>query len=158
MPAAETLRILGAALFLTACGSSSGDVTDAGADVYGHKSLDAALYEASPTETGPYDRMEQHSGIVLPTPNIVAIYIGDTGIMAYGSFDMFLTWMLGSTDYWSILSQYGVGYGSFQGSVQVDSATFFTPGMIMNNMVDSTVLEARVKARDSPATIRRWCG
>jgi hypothetical protein len=146
MPAAETLRILGAALCLAACGSS-GDVSDAGGDVvYGHKSLDAASYEAEPPETGPFNRMEQHSGIVLPAPSIIAIYIGDTGITAYGSFDTFLTWLLGSTDYWSILSQYGVGYGSFQGSVQVDSATFFTPGMVNESIVDSSVLDARVKA------------
>jgi hypothetical protein len=146
MPAAETLRILGAALCLSACGSL-GDATDASADViYGHKPLDAAAYEAAPPETGPFDRMEQHSGIVLPMPNIIAIYIGDSGLTAYGSFDLFLGWLFGSTDYWSILSQYGVGYGTFQGSVQVDSATFFTPGMLNGNMVDSSVLDARVKA------------
>jgi hypothetical protein len=146
MPVAETLRFLGAGLCLVACGSS-GDVSDAGSDVvYGHKSLDAAPYEAAIPEAAPFDRMEEHSGIVLPMPNIQAVYVGQTGIQGYASFDAFLTWLLGSTDYWSILAQYGVGYGAFQGSVQVDTAAFFTPGMVVGGMVDALVLQARVQA------------
>jgi hypothetical protein len=149
MSVAEALHMLGATACLAACGSG-GLSSDAGLDVvYGHKSLDAGVYEAAPPETqpgpGPWNRMEPHEGIVLATPHIEAIYISSGGDGS-PSFDSYLTWLVGSTDYWSILAQYGVGYGTFGGSVQVDSAAFFTPGMVTAGVVDWEVLSARVNA------------
>jgi hypothetical protein len=149
MSAAEALHILGAAMCLTACSSPGDPSTDAGSDTaYGHKSLDTGVVDTGvnePPETGPLNRMEPHSGIVLAMPHIEAIYISG-GADGSPSFDGYLTWLLGSTDYWSFLAQYGVGYGTFDGRVDVDSAAFFTPGMVTAGIVEFDVLDARVAA------------
>jgi hypothetical protein len=128
------------------CGSSGGDPGDAATEVYGHKALDAAGYEAEPPETGPWNRMTQHQGIVLPSPSITIIYIGQSGPEPYQNFDPLVGWMLGSADYWSILAQYGVGFGTLVGSVEFDVDAFFPPGMVQNGVVAFDTLRARVEA------------
>ena len=107
--------------------------------VYGHKSFDAAVdaYE-EPAEKVPFNRMEPHDGVVLPTPHLAAIYVD------YPEQDALLTWIITATDYWSILAQYGVGYGTFVGSASIPTATFFQPGDITNGLVDAFTVEQRV--------------
>jgi hypothetical protein len=81
---------------------------------------------------------------VLASPHVRAIYIGTAGIDASQSFDSFLTWLLGSTNYWSIVAQYGVGYGAFDGSTYIDASAFFVPGMIQGGLVDYSDLAERI--------------
>ncbi len=153
MAAAKTLHVLAAVTLAcvpaVACGSA-GDASDAGADQqYGHKPVDAGFADDGDAEAeakSPWNRMEPHSDVVLASPHVWAIYIGPGWSGGTSTaFDTYLTWLVGSTDYWSILAQYGVGYGTFDGSSLVDTTVFFTPGMINNvGMVSWSALEARV--------------
>jgi hypothetical protein len=137
---------LGAAV---AC-SDAGDAGDAGGDaggdvVYGHHSTDAAVYEAAADEKTPDNRLTPHLGKVLSAPHVWAIYIGAPGYGQSQSFDAYMTWMLGSTSYWSILAQYGVGYGTFDGRTDIATDAFFLPGMVNAGFVDWLVLEKRIR-------------
>jgi hypothetical protein len=128
------------------CGSSGGAPPDAGNDVvYGIKGFDASngvdVEEAATDAKMPWNRMTPHEGIVLPAAHLWAIYIGTTDV----DFDAYMQWLVTSTDYWgAILAQYGVGYGTFDGSTQIDSAAFFTPGTLTGNVIDSGVLQQRI--------------
>ena len=143
------LRVVSAsgavALMLLAC-SGGGDSSDAGADVvYGHHYPDAALFEAEAAVKTPWNRLTKHDGTVLANAHYRAIYIGTEGVDSATSFDSYLEWLLTSQDYWGTwLPQYGVGYGTFDGFTRIDTATFFTPGMIQNGFVNWIALDQRI--------------
>lgn len=137
-----------ATVVLAACGGSDpGDSGDASGDVvYGKHPVDAGAYEAEAAAKTPDDRMSKHAGIVLASPHIRAIYIGTPNVDQSKSFDGYLPWLLTSTDYWSILAQYGVGLGNYDGRTDVSTEAFFTPGMVNLGFVDWQVLDKRVRA------------
>ncbi|HEY1955924.1 MAG TPA: hypothetical protein VGH28_09925 [Polyangiaceae bacterium] len=131
-----------------ACGGS-GDATDAGSDVvYGKKSMDAGGgFDAAEAATKtPDKRLTLHGGSVLSGAHVRAIYVGQAGADGSQSFDAYLQWLVTSSDYWgALLSQYGVGYEIYDGATQIDAAAFFTPGMIVQGMVDWFVLDKRLR-------------
>jgi hypothetical protein len=136
-----------------ACSSGDGTSGDAGGDVqYGHRPIEggAAAYDASnDVLKTPQNRMSAHLGVVLSAPHIRAIYIG-----VPVTYDNYLAWLVTSTDYWPILAQYGVGYGSFDGNTQIDTAAFFTAGMVdSNGVVNYAVLNTRIHQVLHPSTI-----
>ena len=128
-----------------ACGSP-GEVTDAGSDAgYGHKTFDAGAPSDAPAEAKtPWNRMSPHAGEVLAAPHVFAIYVGTQGVDLSPSYDAYLSWLVGSTDYWSIMAQYGVGYGALDGSAVIDTATFFPAGTVNNGLVNWYTLDQRV--------------
>jgi hypothetical protein len=134
-------------LFAAACGDSPGNGADAASEtVYGHKTLDAALYEAEASPKVAWNRMSAHDGVVLPAAHLRAIYIGQLGVDGSVSFDAYITWLITSADYWgTVLPQYGVGYGTFDGSTTIDTDAFFTPGMINAGIVEWNVLDVRIR-------------
>jgi hypothetical protein len=134
------------AFLALSCGSP-GEATDAGPDVvYGHKPIDGGGYDAPVEAKTPDNRLKPHAGEVLSAPHVQAIYIGTSGVDMSKSFDGYMTWLLTSTGYWSILAQYNVGYGSFDGSSQVDTDAFFLPGMVTGGIIDWQTLDDRLQA------------
>jgi hypothetical protein len=136
------LSLLGVA---AACGSP-GEAADAGQDApYGHKTFDAGPASDAPTQTKtPWKRMTAHAGVVLDAPHVFVIYVGTQGVDLSPTYDPYLSWLVGSTDWWSIMAQYGVGYGALDGSVAIDTATFFSGGMVNNGVVSWYTLDQRI--------------
>jgi hypothetical protein len=137
-------RALPFAALLLACGSSGNQPTDGGNDViYGHKPVDAGAPDVPEAEAAakmPWNRMSSHNGVVLAAPHLRAIYVGTAA-----DLDAFITWMVASTDYWgAILAQYGVSYGTFDGSTRVDQSAFFLPGQINSGIISWSILEKRI--------------
>jgi hypothetical protein len=145
------LRLSGAAvlgaLALAACSENGADPGDAGPDVvYGHHSLDAALYEAEAAPKTPLDRLKPHAGTVLGAAQIRSIYIGTPNVDEAPSFDAYLSWLITSPDYWgAFLFQYGVGYGTFNGATEIPTDAFFLPGMVKGGIVQWYALDERIK-------------
>ncbi len=144
----RTLALLTFALCACGGGTDTSDAGDAGGDVqYGHKPIEASVHDAAEEEAAvkvPFNRMTPHQGVVLSSMQLRALYVG-SGQNVPKNFDTLLTWMVTSTNYWSILAQYGVGYGSFIDGVAVDSTTFFQPNDIQGGFIDSWTLESRIK-------------
>lgn len=136
---------------LCACGggADASDAGDAAGDVaYGHKPIEASVHDAATEEAAakvPFNRMTPHQGIVVGSVQLRALYVG-SGQNVPKNFDKLLTWMVTAPDYWSILAQYGVTYGTFIDSVAVDDTTFFQTGDIQGGLIDSWTLEARIKS------------
>jgi hypothetical protein len=136
-------------LVLIACGGGVTDVpdaaTDAAIDHYGHKSFDAssepdvAEEEAAVVKT-PWNRMTSHGGSVVASPKIRALYVGPTK-----NSDALISWMVSSTAYWSVMSQYGVGAAEFLGSIVLDPSTFFQPDDIQGGFIDAGTLGWRIE-------------
>jgi len=144
------IAFVAAAALVAACGDG-GDASDAGdaaGDVaYGHHPIDAGGFDAAVVEEKtPDELMTPHQGVVLSAPHVRAIYIGTEGVDQSLSFDAYLGWELTSTVYWSILAQYNVGYGTFDGRTEIATDAFFLPGMVVGGVVDWMVLEDRVRA------------
>ena len=125
------------AVFLCGCGAASPNAPDAGdAGVrYGHKPMDASggFDVTEEVVKMPWDRLESHGGTVLSAMRLHAIYVTSPSDPAVIKDDL-LAWILSSPDYWSLLVQYGVGYGTLIGSSTVDAMTFFN-GDIHNGYV-----------------------
>ena len=144
-------------VFLCACGSAAGapDAGDGGVtDAKRTRKVDAS---PPPADAGAeaeasteWDRMEPHEGIVIGSMRLLAVYITSAGA-ATRNFDSLLAWMVTSTDYWSLLAQYNVGYGTFSGSVTFDASTFFQPQDLQNGGVSSWVVGDRLD--DAIATL-----
>jgi len=132
-------------LFLLACGGSTTEAPDAGdaaVDHYGHKSFDAAPYDAPAPEAAPkvpWDRMTSHGGVVIATPRIRLLYVGPTK-----NFDAMVSWMVSSPTYWSIMAQYGVGPGEYLGSDTVDPSTFFQTDDVVGGYIAASTLGQRI--------------
>ena len=141
--------VLASLLIVSACGPSSGTSTDAGDEHYGIKPFDAGVPDIvveAPAKV-PWNRMTAHNGVILATPHIRAIYVGDYGAGGSRSFDAFIQWAITSTDYWgAVLSQYGLGYGTFDGSTTVDIGAFFPPGMLdATGHISANLLDQRMQ-------------
>ena len=74
----------------------------------------------------PDQRVQRHQDLILPAMWLSAIYIGDEDVDGVANRDDFLSWVIASNGYWSRLSQYGVGFGTFVGSTRIPSDAFFT--------------------------------
>lgn len=130
---------------VAACGSP-GEAVDAGPDApYGHKSFDASAATDAPAAVKtPWKRMTPHAGVVLAAPHLFVIYVGTQGVDLSPSYDAYLSWLAGSTDWWSIMAQYGVGFGALDGSAVIDTASFFPSGMVNGGLVSWYTLDQRV--------------
>jgi hypothetical protein len=150
-------------LALAGCGGSSseGDSTgDAGPSKdagFGHVShrdaavlVDAGNDLPDVTKT-PLNRMAGHDKLILSSMRLQAVYFGDTSDGAQ-SFDAMMTWLL-SSNYWKIMSQYGVNAGSLVGSVRLNANDVFLPGVTPTKVISAEDLAARVYALLHPATI-----
>ena len=73
-----------------------------------------------------------------------ALYIGAENGDGVPSRDDFLSWVLTSDDYWSVLSPYGVGAGVFLGSERMPTATFFSPDVVASGSITENALAASV--------------
>jgi hypothetical protein len=94
----------------------------------------------------PLDRLQPHGAGILPGMSLHAVYIGDLDVDGVASRDDFLSWVLGSGDYWSVLGQYGVGNGLLAASDRVPTASFFTPDAVVSGSVTQDALASRVLA------------
>src|SRR5476651_913038 len=74
--------------------------------------------EAGPSGDAAVNRVSPHDGIVVTVPQVLLVYVGEAGVDTAPSQDSFVDWVLASPDYWAILQQYGVGYGTRVGSVR----------------------------------------
>jgi hypothetical protein len=83
--------------------------------------------------------MEPHEGAVLQTMGVRLVYVGDEWA-SLPSFDGFVTWVLASPEYWGILKQYGVGYGTFDGSDRVPTAAWFAPDSLPTGFISDSDL------------------
>ena len=134
-------------VFLCACGGTAAgapDAGDAGAidAKHIHKPVDAS---PPPVEASTeWDRMEPHEGIVIGWIHLLAVYITSGGD-APKNFDALLAWMVASTDYWSTLAQYNVGYGTFEGSVTLDASTFFQSDDLQSGGVSTWIIGSRLE-------------
>lgn len=92
-----------------------------------------------PTETEPVahpsDRLTAHLGITMPAMHLHAIYIGAEGADGAPNRDALLQWIITSDAYWSILAQYGVGYGVFEGSQRIASDAFFPSDVLSQGTI-----------------------
>jgi hypothetical protein len=145
-----TVAVALSALGSFACGSAPGDAGDGGAGdgaPVGHKTFDSgAPVDAAAEAKAPWNRMTPHGGVVLSSPHIWAIYVGTQGVDLSPSYDAYLSWLVTSTDWWSLLDQYGVHYGVLDGSTIIDTATFFPQGMISSSgTVNWYALDQRVE-------------
>jgi len=145
------MKVIAFALLLCACGGAGGDASDAGADVvYGKKPIDATQggFDASEADVPktPIERMTPHQGITLSTPALHALYVGTPDVDIQTNRDTFISWLLASTDYWSILAQYKVGYGTLTGSSTIATSSFFQAGDVVDGVVNWLTLEERVRA------------
>ena len=89
------------------------------------------------------DRLTPHSDIILAHMHVRALYIGTAGVDAPPSADVFLGW-IGSSTYWEILAQYGVGDATFDGATSLTTAQVFPDGVIQNGLVPFAAFEARI--------------
>jgi hypothetical protein len=74
----------------------------------------------------PDNRVQPHQDLTIPALSLSAIYIGEEDVDGVANRDDFLAWVVASNGYWSRLSQYGIGFGTFVGSTRIASESFFT--------------------------------
>jgi len=130
------MRLVALLALSCACGGGAldaGDAGDGGLDAKpDHKPLHDAAIDTAAELDASFERLTPHSDIVISAMRLRAVYV--TGENTPPNFDALLSWMLASTDYWSVLAQYGVGYGT-EDSVTVDASTFFPPGSVVDGIV-----------------------
>lgn len=146
------MQLLAIGALFVACGGGavSGDAgtsEDAGADiVYGKKPKDAGApdvaQEADVVKT-PWDRMTSHGGAIIDALHLRAIYVGSGSFMPK-NVDAYMAWMISSPDYWSLLAQYGVGYGTVLEGASMDASEFFLPGDVASGVVQFWTLDSRI--------------
>ena len=145
------LRFALATLVVACGGDSTSNTADAGQDSgYGHKNFDAqpppvdATSEADAPKVA-WDRMTNHGAGALGSPHLRAIYVGTDGVDASPSFDPYMTFLVSSPDWWgTILSQYGVGYGTYDGATYIPTSTFIHDGDVVKGFIQWFVLDTRV--------------
>ena len=147
---------------VVACGSSddaatrgAGDGGDAGAKPVVHH--DAAVVDAAGDDLPDVvktriDRMKPHAKQVLPHLRLVAVYFGAAGAEGSVSFDGFMSWLV-SSDYWKTMQQYGVGPGTFVGSVRLEWHSVFEQGATPSKLIDSDALARTVFALLHPGAV-----
>jgi hypothetical protein len=94
------------------------------------------------------NRVSPHDGIVVTDPLVLLVYVGDAGVDMAPSQDSFVEWVLASPDYWAILQQYGVGYGT-----RVGRARALRSDIVPASLVGPTGL---ISASDLALQIRGW--
>jgi hypothetical protein len=92
----------------------------------------------------PEDLVQPHSGWVMGTLNLAAVYIGDEKVDGVANRDDFLSWVVASNGYWTRLAQYSVGPGSLVGSDRVASSSFFAPPELSAGFVTGDQLAADI--------------
>ncbi len=71
-------------------------------------------------------RVQPHQNLTIPSLSLSAVYIGDENVDGVANRDDFLSWVIASNGYWSLLAQYGIGFGTFAGSTRIASDAFFS--------------------------------
>jgi hypothetical protein len=96
--------------------------------------------------SSPFDRLEPHDDIVIPNIELRAVYVGTSGNDAAPNRDAFLSWVVTSPEYWGILAQYGVGYGTFHGSEEIATDAFFPEEVQSSGIVEENQLNEIIYA------------
>lgn len=129
------------ALCMLACSESPLPAVDAGPDNIVIVNPDAV---APPRDGGA--RLLKHSGITLPQLQLAVVYVGDYDAGGAPNDDPILKWLIGSP-YWLLLEEYGIGNGSFVGSVRIPTSALISPSDLdANNLIDVLVLQQRIAA------------
>jgi hypothetical protein len=131
---------LASTLVVFGCGGGPGV---AGAPGEARRDDPGTTYE-SPRPSQPFTFMTPHKGIVLSHMHLRIVYVGDAGGDGAQSYDSFVSWLVASGDYWSLLRQYGVGYGVLDGSERVATTAFFPPAMLASGSFSDSDLDTRV--------------
>jgi hypothetical protein len=150
---APAVAVAGLAAGLCACGGApdAGAVGDGGNDGNfgiilgdsGARDVRVLDVSAEPSRQ-PWNRMQSHRGMILPSMHVELVYAGQAGVDGAESFDTFVRWLLTSS-YWGILAQYGVQAGTVDGSVRVDANALIPPELVAGGLIDGLVLDARIQ-------------
>ena len=100
----------------------------------------------------PRNLVQAHGGEVIPFMALYAVYIGDEGSDGVANRDAFLSWVLASNGYWTLLGQYVVGPGNLVQSARVPTASFFTSDVVASGSVNQDDLANAVAGYVSSVT------